>query len=108
MLSGGGAGEGPRAGRSRRERRKYMASEELEKEFRTIFSMLKTRKKFVFKELRPDGKLIVEREDEICGQKENQPYTFNTPHEFKKFVSEMNQEEINYQKTLESNEMPYR
>ena len=85
-----------------------MANEELENEFRSIFNMLKTRKKFLFKELNSNGKLVVEREDEICGQKENQPYTFNTPHEFKKFVSEMNQEEINYQKTLQSGEMPYR
>ena len=85
-----------------------MAHEELEKEFKSIFNLLKTRKKFIFMEVNDQGKLIVEREDEICGQKENQPYEFNTPHEFKKFVSEMNQEEIDYQKTVEGDEMPYR
>lgn len=85
-----------------------MSREALENEFQSIFKMLKTRKKFIFKEVNAEGKLILEREDEICGQKENQPYEFNTPHEFKKFVSEVNQEEINYQKTIESDSMPYR
>ena len=85
-----------------------MVHEELGKEFESIFNLLKTRKKFIFKEVNDQGKLIVEREDEICGQKENQPYEFNTPHEFKKFVSETNQEEIDYQKTVEGDEMPYR
>ena len=85
-----------------------MAHDGLEKEFKSIFNLLKTRKNFIFKEVNSQGKLIVEREDEICGQKENQPYEFNTPHEFKKFVSEMNQEEIDYQKTVEGDDMPYR
>ena len=85
-----------------------MNREALEQEFQTIFNLLKTRKNFILKEITGDGKLIVEREDEVCGQKENQPYEFNTPHEFKKFVSEMNQEEIDYQKTVEGDEMPYR
>ena len=85
-----------------------MSREALENEFQSIFKMLNTRKKFIFKEVNAEGKLILEREDEICGQKENQPYEFNTPHEFKKFVSEVNQEEINYQKTIESDSMPYR
>ena len=85
-----------------------MAHEGLEKEFKSIFNLFKTRKKFIFMEVNDQGKLILEREDEICGQKENQPYVFNTPHEFKKFVSEMNQEEIDYQKTVEGDEMPYR
>lgn len=83
-------------------------SEELEKSFRDLFGMLKTRKKFILKEITPEGKLVVEREDEICGQKENRPYFFNTPQELKKFVSEMNQEEIEYQKTISGDEMPYR
>ena len=85
-----------------------MSGEALQKEFQSIFNLLKTRKKFIFKAVTDEGKLLVEREDEICGQKENQPYQFNTPHEFKKFVSEMNQEEIDYQKTVEGNDMPYR
>tara|TARA_B100000686_G_scaffold114515_1_gene122035 strand:+ start:8822 stop:9079 length:258 start_codon:yes stop_codon:yes gene_type:complete len=85
-----------------------MSREALQQEFQSIFGLLKTRKKFIFKSVTDEGKLLVEREDEICGQKENQPYEFNTPHEFKKFVSEMNQEEIDYQKTVEGNEMPYR
>ena len=85
-----------------------MAHQELEKEFKSIFNLLKTRKNFIFKQVNGQGKLFIEREDEICGQKENQPYEFNTPHEFKKFVSEMNQEEIDYQKTVEGDEMPYR
>ena len=85
-----------------------MSRETLEQEFKSIFNLLKTRKTFILKEVNEEGKLILEREDEICGQKENQPYEFNTPHEFKKFVSEMNQEEIDYQKTVEGDEMPYR
>ena len=83
-------------------------SEELERSFRDLFSMLHTRKKFIIKEISTEGKFVIEREDEICGQKENRPYFFNTPQEFKKFVSEMNQEEIDYQKRLAGDEMPYR
>ncbi|GEM_PF-367994 len=83
-------------------------SDELERSFRDLFGMLKTRKKFIFKEITSEGQLVVEREDEICGQKENRPYFFNTPLELKKFVSEMNQEEIDYQKTITGDEMPYR
>ena len=82
-------------------------TQDIEKAYRDAFARLKTRKNFVFKEIK-DGKATIERVDEICGQRENRPYTFNTPAELETFVNEMNQEEINYQKTIASNEMPYR
>ena len=81
--------------------------QDLENCYREIFAKIKTRKQFLFIEVK-EGKLKIERVDDICGQKENRPYFFNKPEELDEFVKETNAEEIRYQKTIESNEMPYR
>lgn len=82
-------------------------TQDLENRYKEIFAQLKTRKKFLFIEVK-EGKLKIERVDDICGQKENRPYFFNDPEGLEAFVRETNEEEVRYQKTLESNEMPYR
>lgn len=82
-------------------------TEDIESRYKEIFAKIKTRKKFVFIEVK-EGKLKIERVDDICGQKENRPYFFNDVEELEGFVKETNEEEVRYQKTIESNQMPYR
>ncbi|MFQ5674041.1 MAG: hypothetical protein ACE5G9_13230 [Nitrospinales bacterium] len=82
-------------------------TENLENRYKEVFARLKTRKKFLFIEVK-EGKLKIERVDDICGQKENRPYFFDNPEALEAFIKETNEEEVRYQKTLESNEMPYR
>ena len=48
-------------------------TQDLENGYREIFATIKTRKKFLFIEV-SEGRLKIERVDDICGQKENRPY----------------------------------
>ena len=82
-------------------------TEDIESQYREIFAKLKTRKQFLFIEVKNE-RLKVERVDDICGQKENRPYFFDNAGQLEEFVKETNEEEVRYQKTLESNQMPYR
>ena len=81
--------------------------QDIESRYKEIFAKMKTRKKFLFIEVK-EGRLKIERVDDICGQKENRPYFFDNTEDLENFIKETNAEEIRYQKTIESNEMPYR
>ncbi len=74
---------------------------------REIFAGLKTRKKFSI--LRIDGsKVIVEEFQEICGQKEPKKLEFMGLQEVENFVKAENKQELDIQRQLGGNEMPYR
>lgn len=84
-------------------------SENLEATYKEIFDRLKTRFAKKFKFIGVEGNTAkIEREDDVCGQMEKVYSTFNTPEEMKTFIDELNREEAEYQKKLESNQMPYR
>lgn len=84
-------------------------SENLEAAYKEIFDRLKTRFAKKYKFLGVEGTTAkIEREDDVCGQMEKAITAFKTPEEMKKYIDELNQEEIDYQKKLESNQMPYR
>ncbi|MCP5106042.1 MAG: hypothetical protein GY950_21840 [bacterium] len=84
-------------------------SENLEAAYKEIFGSLKTRFAKKFKFLGIEGNTAkIEREDDVCGQMEKAITSFNTPEEMKTFIDDLNREEAEYQKKLESNQMPYR
>ncbi|OGW16259.1 MAG: hypothetical protein A3K09_04135 [Nitrospinae bacterium RIFCSPLOWO2_12_FULL_47_7] len=79
----------------------------IETRVREIFSGLKTRKKFSI--LKIEGnKVAVEEFQEICGQKEPKRLEFLGPQELENFVKSENKIELDVQRQLSGNEMPYR
>jgi len=84
----------------------------LEPVYREIFGRLKTRKKFVIHSVE-NNQLIVDQDEEICGQeicgqKEPRRFEFKSPREFEEFVRKENQFEIDIERQLTGNQMPYR
>ena len=79
----------------------------LEPVYQEIFSKFKTRKKFVIRSVE-NNILIIEQDEEICGQKEPKVFEFKSPREFEEFVRTENQFESDIVKQLEGNKMPYR
>ena len=79
----------------------------LEPVYQEIFSKFKTRKKFVIRSVE-NNMLIIEQDEEICGQKEPKVFEFKSPREFEEFVRTENQFESDIVKQLEGNKMPYR
>jgi len=79
----------------------------LEPVYREIFGKLKTRKKFVIQSVE-NNQLVVEQDEEICGQKEPRRFEFRSPREFEEFVRKENQFELDIERQLSGNQMPYR
>ncbi len=79
----------------------------IEISYRKIFSRLNTRKKFTIHSIE-GTKVIVEQDEEICGQKEPRTFEFNSEKELETFVTQENQIERDINSQLSGNSMPYR
>lgn len=79
----------------------------LEPVYQDIFTKFKTRKKFVIQKVEGNV-LIVEQDEEICGQKEPKIFEFKSPKEFEEFVHQENLFERDIEAQLSGNKMPYR
>ena len=79
----------------------------LEPVYKEIFTKLQTRKKFAIRSIEKNM-LIVEQDEEICGQKEPRLFEFKSPREFEEFVRVENQFESDIVNQLQGNQMPYR
>ncbi len=75
--------------------------------YNEIFGRLKTRKKFCIKSLEKNI-LMVEQDEEICGQKEPRTFEFKSPKELEEFVRQENQFERDIESQISGNTMPYR
>ena len=75
--------------------------------YQDIFSKLKTRKKFVIRSIEKNL-LMVEQDEEICGQKEPKTFEFKSTKECEEFVHQENILEADIVRQLEGNNMPYR
>ncbi|MDP7057058.1 MAG: hypothetical protein QF434_01585 [Nitrospinaceae bacterium] len=79
----------------------------LEPVYKEIFEKFKTRKKFSIQSIEKNV-LVVEQDEEICGQKEPRSVEFKSPREFEEFVRMENQYELDIERQLQGNKMPYR
>jgi len=79
----------------------------LEPVYKEIFAKFQTRKKFAIRSIKKNM-LIVEQDEEICGQKEPRLFEFKSPREFEEFVRVENQFESDIVNQLQGNQMPYR
>ncbi|HAK36667.1 MAG: hypothetical protein QGG38_02400 [Nitrospinaceae bacterium] len=79
----------------------------LEPVYKEIFEKFKTRKKFSIQSIEKNV-LVVEQDEEICGQKEPRSFEFKSPREFEEFVRMENQYELDIERQLQGNKMPYR
>ena len=79
----------------------------LEPVYKEIFEKFQTRKKFAIRSIEKNM-LIVEQDEEICGQKEPRLFEFKSPREFEEFVRVENQFESDIVNQLQGNQMPYR
>ncbi len=80
---------------------------EIEIQYRQIMKRLNTRKKFSIGSI--DGtKVIVEQDEEICGQKEPRTFEFNSVKELEDFVTSENQQERDIENQISGDDMPYR
>ncbi len=80
---------------------------EIEIAYRKIFARLNTRKKFTIQSIE-GTKVVVEQDEEICGQKEPRTFEFNSEKELETFVTAENQAERDIEAQISGNEMPYR
>ena len=79
----------------------------LEPVYREIFEKFKTRKKFVIMSTEKNI-LTLEQDEEICGQKEPRKFEFKSPREFEEFVRQENLFELEIERQISGNQMPYR
>jgi len=79
----------------------------LEPVYQEIFTKFKTRKKFSIRSVE-NNVLTIEQDEEICGQKEPRTFEFKSPREFEEFVRVENQVELDIEKQITGNSMPYR
>ena len=82
-------------------------SHDLEIKFRKIFGRLKTRKKFAIRSITGDA-IVIEEDQEICGQKEPKLIELNGEKELEQFVTQENQAERDVEAQISGNDMPYR
>ncbi|MGP0566114.1 hypothetical protein ACTRW9_03515 [Nitrospina sp. 32_T5] len=80
---------------------------DIEINYRKIFARLRTRKKFAIQSIE-GTRVIVEQDEEICGQKEPRTFEFNSEKELEQFVTQENQIERDIESQLSGNQMPYR
>lgn len=81
--------------------------EEFEVVYKQFFSRLNTRKKFTIKSIE-GTKIIIEQDEEICGEKEPKIFEFDSQKELESFVTSENQTERDIVQQLSGNEMPFR
>ncbi len=81
--------------------------QEIEIQYRQIFKRLNTRKKFAIASI-TGTHVVVEQDEEICGQKEPRKFEFNSAKELEDFVTQENQAERDINAQLSGNDMPYR
>ena len=81
--------------------------QEIEIQYRKIFKRLNTRKKFNIASIEGTH-VVVEQDEEICGQKEPRKFELNSAKELEDFVTQENQTERDINAQLSSNDMPYR
>jgi len=82
-------------------------AEEFEVVYKQFFSRLNTRKKFTIKSIE-GSKIIIEQDEEICGEKEPKVFEFDSAKELESFVTSENQTERDIVQQLSGNEMPFR
>ncbi len=82
-------------------------AEEFEVVYKQFFSRLNTRKKFTIKSIE-GTKIIIEQDEEICGEKEPKIFEFDSAKELESFVTSENQTERDIVQQLSGNEMPFR
>ena len=82
-------------------------AEEFEVVYKQFFSRLNTRKKFTIKSIE-GTKIIIEQDEEICGEKEPKIFEFDSQKELESFVTSENQTERDIVQQLSGNEMPFR
>ena len=82
-------------------------AEEFEVVYKQFFSRLNTRKKFTIKSIE-GTKIIIEQDEEICGEKEPKVFEFDSQKELENFVTSENQTERDIVQQLSGNEMPFR
>ena len=75
--------------------------------YREIFEKFKTRKKFSMRSV-DKNILMIDQDEEICGQKDPRSFEFKSPREFEEFVRVENQFEKDIESQLQGNKMPYR
>jgi len=80
---------------------------DIEINYRKIFQRLRTRKKFTIGSIE-GTKIVIEQDEEICGQKEPRSFEFNSEKELEQFVTTENQIERDIESQLSGNQMPYR
>ncbi|CAI2719551.1 hypothetical protein [Nitrospina watsonii] len=80
---------------------------DIEITYRKIFARLRTRKKFAIKSIE-GTKVIIEQDEEICGQKEPRKFELDGEKELEQFVTAENQAEREIESQLSGNQMPYR
>ncbi len=81
--------------------------QEIEIEYRTLFKRLNTPKEFKIASIEGTH-VIVEQDEEICGQKEPRQFEFNSAKELEEFITQENQVEREISTQLSGNDMPYR
>ena len=79
----------------------------LEPVYKEIFEKFKTRKKFSIRSVEKNV-MILDQDEEICGQKEPRMFEFKSPRGFEEFVRVENQFELDIVNQLQGNQMPYR
>ncbi len=82
-------------------------AEEFEVVYKQFFSRLNTRKKFTISSIK-GSKIIIEQDEEICGEKEPKVFEFDSQKELENFVTSENQTERDIVQQLSGNEMPFR
>jgi hypothetical protein len=82
-------------------------AEEFEVMYKQFFSRLNTRKKFTIRSIE-GSKIIIEQDEEICGEKEPKIFEFDSPKDLENFVTSENQTERDIVQQLSGNEMPFR
>ena len=82
-------------------------AEEFEAVYKQLFSRLNTRKKFTIRSVE-GSHIIIEQDEEICGEKEPKVFEFDSPKDVENFVTSENQTERDIVQQLSGNEMPFR
>ncbi len=82
-------------------------AEEFEAVYKQMFSRFNTRKKFSIRSIE-GSKIILEQDEEICGEKEPKVFEFDSPKDLESFVTSENQIERDIVQQLSGNEMPFR
>ncbi len=75
--------------------------------YHDMFKRLNTRKKFTIYKVEGE-KVIVQEDQEICGEKEPKRHEFNNAKELDEFIYQENKAERDIENQLSGDDMPYR